>query len=655
MQEKCKKFTSEEEESAFVDSFFRPGGILDPGDEGTPPPPFLLPSLPSVRGDPWSQKEVSNILVLHSEATLPWSKQNNGSTFEFRQAPRTLSDDVFPLREFSAHDPPGSDTIPPEPGVLELVAALVDDDDDPTMPEFVGSDIVSNITLNENHVVDEEVKIDSSSVRKDEVHQSIASVAKDEIHQSITSVSKDEVRKTITSVSKDKVHETITSVPKDKVHETIALVSKDEIQQTITSVSSDEVHRTITSEPAKSSEATTVEFVPELATTMPVSLPKSPWKAAPKHRRARDLQSKSTESARVDEINDFCRTTASNDGCISSGKSTLEELSAICSDRPLETEPASDSLAANGNDFQEATILCQPIVDDEADFSVPSELETSADLKYRRGKRQDTKRTKISCEIRPPQKESRQSQISTSMERLEEKLMWWKATAFRPLSQIVSVLNVIYAVVSPLLRLVALATGTVLANLTKFLLVLALAIRNIFSYAAAECTRRDGPCPCYVVLYFTPTVCDWMMKYVSLPHFAPHILSNVAMYCLCESSLKTAHTGAKKLPDDFCCLVLRVIRFYFPLSFILEGFSNPKASTMLLSGSTRLLLAYVLSMLREGHIFSPVGWVGWSVQLLLSSFFQEGLIERLMICVLGLALIRLMSILPVETAMLNRI
>jgi hypothetical protein len=271
----------------------------------------------------------------------------------------------------------------------------------------------------------------------------------------------------------------------------------------------------------------------------------------------------------------------------------------------------------------------------------------STTTKIRRGKRQESKRPKQTSWESNKHTEERVP-VSSGTGSVKDTIRWWgRINGFEPLSRIFRLVSEVYAIFSPLVRRFFVSAGYLAVLLLKLVVLVVLGVRNTIKYAAAEAERREGALRCYLVLYVTPSQCDWMMAYISLPHYTPHILSSLALFWVCTPASPNLSLGLSKyrLSDDLCKLLLRAIRLYLPLAFVVEGFSNPNSKVMLLDDSTRLIMAYVLSLLRGGLVLSPVGWAGWSLQVMIAAWLPKGLIASFVLFFLGLALIRLLSVL----------
>jgi hypothetical protein len=251
---------------------------------------------------------------------------------------------------------------------------------------------------------------------------------------------------------------------------------------------------------------------------------------------------------------------------------------------------------------------------------------------------------------------------STGRREAQALLQWWNLYALEPLSHLLRLATEVYEVFDPLLRRLVESTGFVLGFSLKLVFVLVSGTSNVLKYAANEMRRAGSSLPCYLVLYALPNACDLLMTNLSLPHVSPHVISNLTLYCLCMPCGDCKHKGGESsssfpsnhVSDDLCQLVLRTVRVCLPLAFVAEGFTKPNSSVMMLDESTRMILAYVLSMLRSGLILSPVCWAGWSIQVLISSSLREGVLLNLLLFSLGLALVRLTTVIQAESRTLHR-
>ncbi|GKY96940.1 hypothetical protein MPSEU_000653000 [Mayamaea pseudoterrestris] len=202
--------------------------------------------------------------------------------------------------------------------------------------------------------------------------------------------------------------------------------------------------------------------------------------------------------------------------------------------------------------------------------------------------------------------------------------------------------------------------GKLFAFLANTIIIIALMLANAFKYAAAEVEQSEhGTFICYLTFYVLPNVCDVIMTLFSVPHFTPHVLSSLALYLLChpgrDGATWSAGVGSKrkiyrsKTPTDqqaeiVCCFVLQICRYTVPFELILNGFSHPNVQLMMMDVPCRLLLAYILSLLRSNLLLSPVAWVCCAVQVILSVQLPCNKGTDCLLMLIGLASIRLSSL-----------
>jgi hypothetical protein len=238
-----------------------------------------------------------------------------------------------------------------------------------------------------------------------------------------------------------------------------------------------------------------------------------------------------------------------------------------------------------------------------------------------------------------------------------------------------------------------------LAAFIKIVAVVALATGNIVKYAIEESLLQkflplfsptdsqlssSGMTPiCYLVMYCTPILCDWIMDHLDLPHFAPHIISNGILFTLClllerqfssdkadnivhsirgktensasgkkQRQLQTRQLSVeqrKRLANDLSYSILRTIRWEaIPFAFIVEGFSEKNSTIMLFDSSTRLIIAFLLSSMQGDNLLSPLFWMGWAIQVLFSAYLPHGISLDIILLLTGMAFIRLVTTLSCE-------
>lgn len=268
-----------------------------------------------------------------------------------------------------------------------------------------------------------------------------------------------------------------------------------------------------------------------------------------------------------------------------------------------------------------------------------------------------------------------------------------------PTDALAGVAEMYRALVDPMVQ----STLGAVVLLVKYIVICCFALGNVFRYAFEEAaldyhisrlmystrqSHHDGltlSFSCYLVLYLSPFLSDMLMSNTDCPHYTPHIISNVALYALSmrltglssidyasgapakrgKPSVRDSNNGVtaasakpssayipesdrRQLEYDFCHRILRSLRYAIPCSFVLEGFSDANASFAMADAPVRLVLAYLLSLVRHGLLLSPLAWIGWSTQILLAAYLPGGFLLDLFLVVVGLAFIRLVSTLHHE-------
>jgi hypothetical protein len=175
---------------------------------------------------------------------------------------------------------------------------------------------------------------------------------------------------------------------------------------------------------------------------------------------------------------------------------------------------------------------------------------------------------------------------------------------------------------------------------------------------------------CYAVLYFTPSCLSALMANFVLPHFTPHLVTCAVLYGLCHT-IKSENETTQQLQGvenarsrdneltlskkdkariasskhetnarQACQTILRQARFNLPIMFLLEGFSNELGAIMSLSGSGRIISAYILTIIQKDLLFSPIAWLSSALQVLIATYLHWIPWIDLLILVLGLASVR---------------
>jgi hypothetical protein len=177
----------------------------------------------------------------------------------------------------------------------------------------------------------------------------------------------------------------------------------------------------------------------------------------------------------------------------------------------------------------------------------------------------------------------------------------------------------------------------------KLLFLVACGLRDVGKYAMAEARHTDGSAMCYLTLYLTPRICSLLMIVVDLPQYTPHMLSHILVFVLCRQPRPdglrpyVSSGGNERQTSDICAAILRTIRILLPLNFIWDGFDKEIAAFLRLGGPVRMMLAFLLALVRNRLILSPVAWVSWSLQVLATSYCPRGLVLDASLLLWGLA------------------
>jgi len=167
-------------------------------------------------------------------------------------------------------------------------------------------------------------------------------------------------------------------------------------------------------------------------------------------------------------------------------------------------------------------------------------------------------------------------------------------------------------------------------RLAKLLALFAHGLQNVVLYFIAEVDDnvKDGSMLCYLALYSTPIICDWLMNSLNLPFYVPHCLSACFVFYICSVSIGASsetRRRSKKPPDrlaaNLCVLLRRGLCILLPLELLVDGFDDVNTTYMMLASEYRLILAYTLSVLKSCLILSPVAWVSWALQVLIAFYF----------------------------------
>lgn len=199
--------------------------------------------------------------------------------------------------------------------------------------------------------------------------------------------------------------------------------------------------------------------------------------------------------------------------------------------------------------------------------------------------------------------------------------------------------------------------GSIFSFVGKMCMLVGLSFANTCAYAMDELEQQNGTFSCYLAFFAIPLTSDILMAFMSLPLYTPHVLSAICIYLLCTATTTTGSNRNSsyintddKLSQDVCKLLLRSLRYLLPFDILLEGFSAPNIAVMRMSVPNRLQVAYVLALIRTNSILSPVAWISWSFQVLLSTYLPESAVTSCLLTMVGLASVRLSSVLRGKSA-----
>lgn len=178
---------------------------------------------------------------------------------------------------------------------------------------------------------------------------------------------------------------------------------------------------------------------------------------------------------------------------------------------------------------------------------------------------------------------------------------------------------------------------------------------------------------CYTVFYCLPSWCNTLAKHVDVPHWSAHFIITIGIY-LVSHPVKPGilHRGdfpvsdvvgalfrngnhcdqvfidkyerraaVRKRNERICSKCLRILRCCLPIFCLIDGFSYDGATIIGDSGASRLTTAYMMSLVRRNLAFSPIGWVSWAVQLLVATYLDVWILRDIIVLLLGLSSIRL--------------
>jgi hypothetical protein len=266
------------------------------------------------------------------------------------------------------------------------------------------------------------------------------------------------------------------------------------------------------------------------------------------------------------------------------------------------------------------------------------------------------------------------SKISTSIAAHSAQMMATLRVIFQWMVDIKDVLTIWISQALSSLRVV-------LVTITKALILFASFLLQVWKYSLIEAVEEVNVTICYMIFYFMPRFCSLLMEHLNLPHWTPHLLTTVAVFSLCnqikpgplqEESASifqraeqstddqakdatqslTSQEAETETPRDerACKTILQILRYVLPAFFLADGFSSKFGTIMGVSGASRLTTAFMMSLVRKNMVSSPIGWISWAVQVVLATYYPSSSLLDQTVFVVGLSSIRLIRYLEGQRA-----
>jgi len=241
-------------------------------------------------------------------------------------------------------------------------------------------------------------------------------------------------------------------------------------------------------------------------------------------------------------------------------------------------------------------------------------------------------------------------------------------------------------------------TYKIVETTTKFLMIAASIILQMWKHSLLEALEEFNVTICYLVFYFMPIVCSLLMDWINLPHWTPHMITLMAVFSLCrqvktgtlyrnddsifnllgklfisesysitkritqQNSNNNQHDNQEQQQgqehekdyvtrprnEKICRNILKVLKFVLPILFLADGFSSESGTIIGVSGSSRLTTAYMMSLIRKNILCSPLGVLSWSLQVLIATYYHSWTFLDHVILVIGLSSIRLIRYLDAQ-------
>lgn len=646
---------SKEEEAAYVDSFFLPGGILDDFDldeqakEETPPDEQRFLFLPlAVSSNPWNAAmaaaatvDVPSIARVASidTATPPWLDPTGSQPKPLRRPPGLSPDPDLPPSLLPTPLPVGIERLiesrlAQNLSASDLLPSMSSHSmlETPTASQYP-SDIIlgsSALGMQHRHALDDSLSISSAIVGP--------TIGSNALHN-LQFLRDDQAASLLWEETIDKgspVDEGITSmhpihVPTPQRQSPTLVATGSDVKKVETIYLEDEAKPPLADAPAAKGRPSGARNTATSSTSVPPSNGDK--------RRAKDSTCDS-ESSTDDKV------LVENGSSLSkqSSDAVEEKSSAVSEKRVRPNNGKLDTQSSRGD-----ASVSQSTTDEDKRPKPPTR-KTSSEQPEARRRGAPTTGVPGKIAVSAPRNSLA---ILGFLEDVLNFIVLTTVTIFKWLSLVYHGIFDAYEIIVLVFRQMFMMGGFSGAAVAKLVILVAWGLRNIGKYAVAEVQHEDGTAWCYLMFYLTQRLCDVLMTLVDLPQYTPHILSHFLVFVLClpeepdalrpgsQTRTHVSSGGNERLTSDICTAILRTIRILLPLNLIWDGFEKEIAAFLRLGGPVRMMLAFLLSLVRSRLILSPVAWVSWSAQVLATAYFPSGLVLDGSLLLWGLASIHL--------------
>ena len=194
-------------------------------------------------------------------------------------------------------------------------------------------------------------------------------------------------------------------------------------------------------------------------------------------------------------------------------------------------------------------------------------------------------------------------------------------------------------------------------------------------FALLEAYEESEVTSSYVILYFLPGFCSTLMSLMNLPHWTQHLILFITTFSMCKeidsglfysgdiTTTKLIHTivsewkgnkgynsilSANMHPGEAmpeikwaCQKVLKSLRLLSPVLFLVAGFSSESFAIVGDTGAARLVTSFGLILIRKSLAASPIAMLSWAIQVLVTVHYASWAFLDLIVLVVGLSSIRL--------------